>query len=66
MNGSCITITVTSAISDSRSRPTALISRLSTWVTEVAPAESRARNSEECRSEKKPTLSRISLANSRR
>ena len=59
-------MTATSAISDSRSRPTALISRLSTCVTEVAPAVSRARNSDECRSEKKPMLSLISLANSRR
>ena len=64
--GSCISITQTSAISDSTSRPTALISRLSTCVTELAPAVSRARNSDECRSEKKPTLSFISLENSRR
>ena len=35
-------------------------------MTEAAPAVSRARNSDECRSEKKPMLSLISLANSRR
>jgi len=59
-------MTATSAISDSTSRPTALISRLRTWVTEFAPEVRRARNSDECRSEKKATLSLISLANSRR
>ena len=65
INGSVITMTMTSAISDSRSRPMALISRLSTCVTAVAPAVSRARNSEECRSEKNAMFSLISLANSR-
>ncbi len=59
-------MTMTSAISDSRSRPMALIRRLSTCVTAVAPAVSRARNSEECRSEKKAMFSLISLANSGR
>ena len=66
MYGSCISMTQTRPISSSRSRPSALIRRLRTWVTEVAPAVSRARNSDECRSEKKATLSLISLANSRR
>src|SRR5882672_9390342 len=66
ITGSCVTITMTSAISDSRSRPTALISRLRTCVTEFAPAVRRARNSDECRSEKNATLSLISLANNRR
>ena len=33
---------------------------------DFAPAVSRARNSDECRSEKNPMLSLISLANSRR
>ena len=42
----------------------ALTSMLRTSVMDLAPAVSRARNSDECRSEKKPTLSRISLANS--
>ena len=32
----------------------ALISKFSTWVMDLAPAVSRARNSEECRSEKNP------------
>ena len=65
-SGSCATITLTRAISVSRSRPIALIRRLSTSVMDLAPVVSRARNSDECRSEKKPMLSLISLANSRR
>ena len=53
-------------ISCSRSRPIALNSRFSESAMDFAPALSRARNSDECRSEKKPMLSFISLANSRR
>ena len=66
ITGSCVTITPIMASSISRSRPTALTSMLSTSVMDLAPAVSRARNSDECRSEKKPMLSLISLANSRR
>ena len=57
ITGSCITITATRPISDSRSRPTAVISRLSTWRRRLAPVVSRARNSDECRSAKKPRFS---------
>ena len=64
--GSCVTITKIRLTSSSRSRPTALISRFRTSVMDLAPEVSRARNSDECRSEKKPMLSLISLANSRR
>ena len=64
--GSCTTITPTRLISISKSRPMALISMLRTSVMDFAPAVSRARNSDECRSEKNPMLSLISLANSRR
>ena len=62
IKGSCTTITVTSPISDSRSRPSEVISRLMTWVAAAAPALSRAMNSVECRSEKKPRPSLSSLA----
>ena len=64
--GSCITITPIKPISMNRSRPMALISMLRTSVMDFAPAVSRARNSDECRSEKNAMLSFISLANSRR
>ena len=66
MMGSCITMTTVRLIRSSRSRPIALISELRTSVMDFAPAVSRARNSEECRSEKNPALSLISLANSAR
>ena len=62
MMGSCITMTTVRLIRSSRSRPIALISELRTSVMDFAPA----RNSEECRSEKKPMLSLISFANSLR
>ncbi len=62
IKGSCTTITVTSPISDSRSRPSEVISRLMTWVAAAAPALNRAMNSVECRSEKKPRPSLSSLA----
>ncbi len=65
-HGSCATITLTRAIRVNRSRPIALIRRLSTSVMDLAPEVSRVRNSEECRSEKKLMLSFISLENSRR
>ena len=57
MTGSWITITMTRPISDIRSRPTAVISRLITWLTAAAPVVSRAMNSDECRSAKKPIFS---------
>ena len=46
ITGSCITITVTRPISDSKSRPTEVISRFSTCVAAAAPVDSRARNSD--------------------
>ncbi len=47
ITGSWITITVTNPISDIRSRPIAVISRLITPLTAAAPVVSRAMNSEE-------------------
>ena len=47
INGSCTTITVSSPISDSRSRPSEVISRLMTCVAAAAPALRRAMNSVE-------------------
>ena len=49
-------MTMTRPIRSRRSRPSALIKRLRTSVIAFAPAVSRARNSEECRVEKNPTL----------
>ena len=66
ITGSWYTITASSAISDSRSRPIAVTSRLMTWLAAAAPVVSRAMNSEECRSEKKPTFCWISALNIRR
>ena len=51
--------------SDSRSRPTEVISRLSTCVAAAAPVVSRAMNSDEWRSEKKPRLSLQQLVEQR-
>ena len=62
--GSCDTITAIIAIRTRKSRPIALISMFNRSVMDLAPAVMRARNSDECRSEKKPMLSLISLANS--
>ena len=66
ITGSWTTITVTRPISDSRSRPIAPITRLSAWLAAAAPVVSRARNSDECRSAKKPRFWWISVANIRR
>ena len=49
--GSCVTITNIRLTSSSTSRPTALINSVRTSVMDFAPDVSRARNSEECRSE---------------
>ncbi len=47
MTGSWITMTIDSPISDIRSRPIAVMSRLITPLTAAAPVVSRAMNSEE-------------------
>ena len=65
-SGSCTTMTIDSATSDIRSRPIAVMSRLITMVTAAVPVVSRAMNSEEWRSAKKPMFSRSSLSNRRR
>jgi hypothetical protein len=65
-SGSWYTITATSPIKESRSRPIEVMSKLSTWVAAAAPGMSRAANSEEWRSAKKPMLSLRSLPNNRR
>ena len=61
ISGSCTIITVTSPISDKKSRPIEVISRFITCVTAAAPAERRAMNSVEWRSEKKlkPSLNSL-------
>ena len=59
-------MTAQSPISDIRSRPIAVIKRLMTWLTELAPVVSRAMNSDEWRSAKKLIFSRNSLSNMRR
>ncbi len=66
ITGSWITITIDSPISDIRSRPIAVMRRLITPLTAAAPVVSRAMNSEEWRSAKKPMLSCNSLSNRRR
>ena len=66
MIGSCVTITMVSPISDMRSRPAAVIRRLITDDTALAPVVSRAMNSDECRSAKKLIFSCSSLSNMRR
>ena len=53
-SGSWITITTIKPASVMKSRPAAMMSRASTCVAAFAPACSRAVNSEECRSVKKP------------
>ena len=65
ITGSWITITTQSPMSDIRSRPMAVIIRLITWATALAPVVSRATNSDEWRSAKKPIFSRSSLSNMR-
>ena len=65
-SGSCTTMTIDSPTSDIRSRPIALMRRLITMVTAAVPVVSRAMNSEEWRSAKKPMFSRSSLSNRRR
>ena len=66
ISGSCHTITPTRPISDSKSRPTDVISRLITCVAAAEPVVRREMNSVECRSEKKPSPSLSSLANTAR
>ena len=66
ITGSWITMTMHSPISDIRSRPIAVIRRLMTWLTAFAPVVSRAMNSDEWRSAKKPISSCSSLSNMRR
>ena len=66
MIGSCVTITITRPISDIRSRPMAVMSRLITDDTALAPVVIRAMNSDECRSAKKLIFSCRSLSNMRR
>ena len=66
MIGSWISITIVSPISDIRSRPIAVMRRLITWLTAAAPVVSRAMNSDEWRSAKKPMSSCNSLSNRRR
>ena len=63
MIGSWTTITASRPISESRSRPIAVTSRLMTWLAAAAPVVSRAMNSEECRSEKNATFWLISALN---
>ncbi len=65
MIGSSITITKVRPISDIRSRPTAVMSRLMVWLTAAAPVDRRTINSEECRSAKKPIFSCNNLSNMR-
>ena len=57
ITGSWITITANRPISVSTSRPIEVISSDSTRFAAVAPVVSRAMNSDECRSEKKPMFS---------
>ena len=59
--GSCTAMTAASPMSESRSRPIDVMSRLSTWLAAAAPVVSRAMNSELWRSAKKPTLCCSSL-----
>ena len=66
ISGSCHTITPMRPISDSKSRPSEVISRFITWVAAAEPVVSRAMNSVECRSEKKPRPSLSSLAKTAR
>ena len=66
MIGSWITITIVRPISDIKSRPMAVMRRLMTWLTAAAPVVSRAMNSDEWRSAKKPMSSCNSLSNRRR
>ncbi len=66
ITGSWVTITIVSPMSDARSRPTAVIRRLMTACTALAPVVSRAMNSDEWRSAKKLIFSRKSLSNIRR
>ena len=66
ITGSWVTITMVSPISDIRSRPTAVIRRLMTADTAVAPVVSRAMNSDEWRSAKKLIFSCMSFSNIRR
>ena len=66
ITGSCTTMTVTRPISENRSRPTEVISRLITCVAAAAPADSRMMNSVEWRSEKKPSPSLSSLVKTAR
>ena len=66
ITGSWITITANRPISVSTSRPIEVISSDSTRFVAVAPVVSRAMNSDECRSEKKPMFSVSSLSNMRR
>ena len=66
ITGSRTTITIESPMSDSRSRPMAVIRRLITWLTALAPVVSRAMNSDEWRSAKKPIFCRNSLSSMRR
>ena len=66
ITGSWTTITMQSPISDIRSRPIAVIRRLITWLTAAAPVVSRAMNSDEWRSAKKPMFCCRSLSNMRR
>jgi len=47
ITGSWITITIDSPMSDIRSRPMAVMRRLITWLTALAPVVSRAMNSDE-------------------
>ena len=65
ITGSWVTITTQSPISDIRSRPMAVMRRLMTWLTALAPVVNRAMNSDEWRSAKKPIFSRNSLSNMR-
>ena len=66
ITGSWTTMTMQSPISDSRSRPIAVIRRLITWLAAAAPVVSRAMNSDEWRSAKKPMFCCSSLSNMRR
>ena len=50
--GSCTTMTIDKPIKDIKSRPTAPMSKLMTWLTAAAPVVSREMNSEEWRSAK--------------
>ena len=59
-------MTIDSPMSDIRSRPIAVMRRLITPLTALAPVVSRAMNSDEWRSAKKPMFCCNSLSNMRR